>query len=222
MTPSLTDWISAVASSISALVGLAVLAQLALTLKQLRLAREQQDSTILWNRLTATFSFFPDEVFLRREDAMVAALRPIGIDFFDRMATMPLTEAEVNTIVGDSNTYRTIRNYLNVLEDYALAVRVGVVDRDCGYAQMSAIVITRESFFRRLISHSRVKRGDDELYIELEQLANDWTSQTEVQRERRALALRQAEEIASQAWGRAQQLIAQGKGVKVKFPASQG
>ncbi|TXI50907.1 MAG: DUF4760 domain-containing protein [Lysobacter sp.] len=202
MEPSITDWIQAIAESVAAFGIVLVLIQLMLTAKQIKLAREQNEeicrqnnATILWNRMQAAFAFFPEELFMKREIELIEQMRLMDIELVPRFVGT-LSDGEAQRIFDHPDCARALRYYLNVLEDYCLAVNMGLVDDDLAYAQMRGAIIARATFFWPLIDLVRKKSDDEDIFCELEITSKRWKEKDEQTREMRRKVIEEAKSIA--------------------------
>jgi hypothetical protein len=116
-------------------------------------------------------------MFLVRERAASEALEALGVNIY--ATAEPLNDKTVGDVFADSKKYREVKDFLNLLEDYASAVRVGALDADCSYGIMSGIVLRYTRVFMPFITKLRTDGDDDELYLELERLSLDWQSRYE-------------------------------------------
>lgn len=166
--------ISAVAAAFSALFGVLIVVQLALAVRE-------QKRTKNWNRASAAFTFFDNEMFERRELAVLDFLESKGIKFYERR-DRPLTREEARQLIEDRNGCNALRNYLNLFEDYAIAIEVGVVDRRVALRQMSDVVTSLVIFYKECIHLIRFRRrnrmqppgAEDRVYAALLALAEEW------------------------------------------------
>ena len=202
-TSSLPAWLQAIAAIVTAVVSFFVLRQLSLakrqlelTVNQIDLARVQMKLGTQWNKLNATFTYFTNEMFIERERAVADKLSSIGVDLY--IANKPLNDDIVQKMIEDKSIYRDTKDYLNLIEDYAAAVRVGALDYDCSYAIMSGIIVRYHQVFLPFIKRLRNDFDDHECYIEIEKLALDWQAKYEHEKNEN---MRRMEEIRQKTEG---------------------
>lgn len=215
MAPSITDWIQALGAAATAVISLFVLLQIRLASEQLKLSREQTDKEILWNKLNATFVFLNGEHFDQKERRLAVRLLPLGLNLL--YATEPISEEMVGRIREDVDVYAEVKSFLNLLEDYATAVRVGVVDAESAYAIISGQLIRYGNVMMPLIQKDRAITDDDEFYIEFEKLYLEWRSKFEQQREVSLQELERARRDAERRIADAHSQLKQKKGITTRY-----
>lgn len=143
-------------------------------LRALRLisARQQYDATVEWNKLSASFTFFKNESFTLREQEAAEALTAHNVNLYQQMDR--LTGPIVLAIIEDVNTFRQVKAFLNLFEEYAAAVHAKVLDHDTAFALMSAVVVRHYNIFAEVIAKRREQLGQGALWVELEKLALKW------------------------------------------------
>lgn len=195
--PNLADWLQAGSAVVTALASLWLLRQISLAKEQLKstaqqidLAREQMAVGIQWNKVNATFTYFTNDTFLVRERAASEALESLGVNTYIRAE--PLEQKTVEEILADSKKYREVKDFLNLLEDYASAVRVGALEADCSYGTMSGIVLRYTRMFMPFVDKLRSMPDGEEVYLELERVSLAWQSRYEAERAERLGALEEA------------------------------
>jgi hypothetical protein len=180
-TPSITDWLQAGSAMVTAAISFFVLYQLRLTQQQIRLAREEAHRTVTWNKLNATFTFLNDSVFSERERAAAEYLNHFGIELIH--ATEPLNRGTVEQLRNDFEACFHLKALLNLMEDWATAVKVGLVDHETAYATISGQFIRYGGVLMPFIESHREITNDDEFYIEFERIYLEWKARSERDRE---------------------------------------
>lgn len=171
-TPSVTDWVQAISAGVTAVTSVFLLAAIYLTREQIRLAKEELKSVDRWNRITATFTFFTTNTLAEPESKAAAALRSVHMDL--QRQTTPLTDAQVEKLIGDFDAFAQVRIYLNTLEDYAVAVTCGALDEETAYRMMSHVVARHFRIFKPLLDRRRADLNDSTVYCEIQRLAGSW------------------------------------------------
>lgn len=184
-TPNITDWLEAVGTVITALVSLFLLRQITLT-------KEQLESTVKWNKVNATFTYFTNAMFMERERIVSEVLSKLGIDLY--LTEESLDDHIVKEILNDPLKYREVKDFLNLLEDYAAAVRVGAFDPDCSYNIMSEIIPRYKKVFMPFIKELRDIKKNELVFIELENVALVWESRYEKEKQEELKKLEEARE----------------------------
>jgi hypothetical protein len=152
---------------------------------QLRQGREQLRQTLKWNRLTATFTLFNLPRFNECRRAVARRLMAYGYDLVQQ--TEPMPSSVVESVRANQESMFDADDYLNLLEDYAAAVNVGMVDAAFAY-QLMATVITRDHrLLKPLIERTRSVSGQPDCWIELTKLADKWTRMDEDQTQNRGI-----------------------------------
>jgi hypothetical protein len=183
--PNITDWIQAISEGVAACVAIILLIGLYLTAKQIKEATK-------WNKLNAAFTYYNSDIFLRRERAMVDVLVTMELDFYEMK--IPLDETNTDVIWSSLPKFREVRDYLDVLEFYAIAVNAGVLDDDCAYALGYGYVTRAVCVFQPIIEKMRQSTNHDDYYIEIEKLESKWSKRAKIEKAAKANALIQAEE----------------------------
>jgi hypothetical protein len=175
----LPDWIQAVSSAVSAIVAIVLILQLSLLKKQLALgaehlkqAKQELESGVQWNRLNAAFTYFNSDMVLQKERVAAKSLAGIGFDFYNSQE--PLEPGHVEQINSSVDVFADVKDFLNLIEDYCTAVRIGAIDDDAAYAMMSGMVIRWAIILKPFIDYRRHALGDQEAFCELEKLAEAW------------------------------------------------
>ena len=76
-------------------------------------------------------SLFPNQIYVERERAAadaLAKLKQVGVDLYH--LDKPLEKETVDEIFGQSGCYREVKAFLNFLEDYSGASRMGILHDD--------------------------------------------------------------------------------------------
>lgn len=180
--PSVTDWMQAWAQIVTAVVTVLLLLTLVLTRRQVKLTREQIESAVRWNRINATFTFFSTEQLAKPERAMVKSLQKLGINYHQQLAA--LTARQLEAICGNAEVLIDVKEFLNMLDDYATAVRSGALDADTAFAMMRYVVSRHYRTFKPFIQRRRRETDDQSVYCELEGLAEAWLTRAEEERRR--------------------------------------
>ena len=136
------------------------------------LAYYQLRKTIRWNKLNAGLSFFSHQTIIEREEAAVAALAAYGITHHQQ--TDPLPDDVVKRLIDDPVAYRAIKGLLNLFEEYALAVRLKILDEDAAFKLMSLVLVRHFHVFEPFIRARRKTVTGAALWQEFELVARDW------------------------------------------------
>jgi hypothetical protein len=153
--------------------------------EQLLQAKQQLASGVQWNKLNAAFTYFHSDVVLQKERAAARSLQKVGFDLHTEKG--PLTPAQVDLLKGDFDQFADVKDFLNLLEDYCTAVRIGAIDDNAAYAMMSGMIIRWQRSLRAFVDERRKNVGDSEVFCELEALAERWaTRDAENRRQREA------------------------------------
>jgi hypothetical protein len=174
--PSITDWIQAISSGVTALAAIGVLVQILIAWKQIK-------SSEKWSKINATFSYFSSDRFIERERKAAESLRHIGTNLYNPDG--PLKTEQVDLIFKRTDVYAEIKDYLNLLESFSTAINTDALDEDCAYSSGASTVLRDFYVFQPLIKLWREKRDDSELYIDLEKLALRWKKKFEDERAKR-------------------------------------
>lgn len=130
------------------------------------LALLQYRRTVTWNKLNATFTLFPNKAYSDATTAVAAELARFGIDFHNLF--VPLTEQQVDRILGDSAAYGAVKALINYLEDYATALHTGVLHRRIAFHLMGAALTRYFTVFQPLVEARRVSSGQKRIWVEFE------------------------------------------------------
>jgi hypothetical protein len=171
LAPSITDWISAAATSVSAVVAIFLLYQLYLAKEQLALTQAQLNSGIKWNQMNAVFTYFGMEEYAQRRSAVAEVLKKQGIEFEGRREALA---PEIVEVLMQGDNYGTVQRFLNYLEYCAAVIRTGVAEPNTSYALMGGIITIQYGVFRPFIEKRRELTNNLRVWAELEKLALDW------------------------------------------------
>jgi len=169
---NLNSWLQTIAQLITSALSL-------LLIIQVYLAKEQIKLGIRWNKLSATFTFFTNDTFVKIELPAAEMLKALGVDLYRRRE--PLDDTTVKAILEDPDKFKEIKAWLNLLEDYATAVHVGVLEPDSSFDLMADVIIRNFQIFKPIIDCIREEMNNIRVWIELEKLALKW--ETRQQRE---------------------------------------
>ena len=128
---------------------------------------------VLWNKLNAAFSMFPNKEFADREQAAAVAASSKGINLYT--IRDPFEPSTVDEILSDPLIYGPVKVFMNFFEDYALATKVGVLDADVAYKLMADSLTRNFRVFKPLIDRRRSLIGRAGLWVEWETIARDWS-----------------------------------------------
>lgn len=148
--------------------------QFMLSQKQLMLSQEQLRLSIAETRLRAIYELFPNETYIEREAAAAQALSKRGVDWYHQ--SEELGSDVVNALFKQENAhdFKDIKAFLNFFEDFALALRSGLLEEESAYALMGSVVTRVYDVFKPLILHRRKEMDRFRAWIELELLAGKW------------------------------------------------
>lgn len=145
-------------------------------LSQLTFAKEQIYSSNQWNKLNATFSFFPLDRFHEYEKQTAIALKEY-INLYT--LNSPISEEMAKKIFDDKKAYMELKNYIDLFEEYSNAVKAGVLDKDCSYRLHGALLPSVQKYFQPFINLIREKKNDNTILIEIEKLSLEWQERTQ-------------------------------------------
>jgi hypothetical protein len=165
--------VSAVASCVSALVGVLLLRQISLTRDQIRIAREQSEATATWNRLSGAYALISPMHLAESERRVHEALAKLSIPYVTPTAS-PLNESQTEQVWQNENVYVVVREHLNLLEEYATAIRCGSIDKDLAYALRCYAITRATKHLRLFIERARRHFDDHTIYLEMDNLLKDW------------------------------------------------
>lgn len=139
------------------------------------LAYSQLEAMKNWNKINSAFSYLPkSHEFNEIEQFLNASF----IKLIDR--TSKLTEDDVSKIfeeTPESNEVRIkLKNYLNLLEGFCTAVKMGAVDGDAAKAMYSYKFVRHYDELLPYISEARTKNNAPEIFTNFERLVNSWKS----------------------------------------------
>ena len=155
-----------VKDSILALKDVVVVLGFPLAIFGATLALEQLKRTIMWNKLNATFALFGNKQYSECQVPVAAEFARLGMEFYSRK--VPLTEAEVTSIVEDSAAFGALKSFLNYLEDYATALNVGVLHKGTAFQLMGDVITRHFRVYQPLILHRRRMMEQPALWCELQ------------------------------------------------------
>lgn len=167
------EQVSATADVITAIVGAILLWQLILAKHQLAEARKQNSATAKWNQLSSAYGLISPTELAASEHALDDKLRALNIPLITPDAG-PLTTAHVDAVWKAPDAYRALRAHLNLVEEYAIAVRSGSIDKDLAYSLRSYAIKRATYFFREFIDRARAHFGDPTIYLEMDLLDAEW------------------------------------------------
>lgn len=154
-----------------------------LGLGSLFLVWHQIRETAKWNKMQGQAAFLNRDVEEMERD-LSARLKSIGVEWYGPIRALP--ETTVTTIMSDDDLNRAVKTYLNVHEDLAAGVRIGFVDDDFAYALESARLVATWTRFESYAEAQRKRMEDEEIYIELENVAIKWTKRSAESRTKRS------------------------------------
>jgi len=140
--------------------------------RQLRLANQQFKATVTWNKVNAPFALFNNQSFIDREGPAASVLKDLDINLYEH--DQPLAESVVQQIVSDPNKLRPVKELLNYLEHYAVAVNTEIIDDATAFDLISGLMIRYHRVFRPLIRARRVRVKSLAVWIELQKLCLKW------------------------------------------------
>lgn len=225
----LTAWIQACSAVVTAVVSIILLRQIFFAKDQLKLAKEQlqsgieqleiarrqMETSIQWNKLNATFTYFTNDIFMQRERAMVRRFSSLKVNLYRE--TEPINNEILDAIYNDVDAFMEVKDFLNLLEDYATAVRVGALDRDCSYAIMAAIIIRYARVLMPFIVRARKEMDNQQYYIELEKVALDWGSRFQIEKAEQMKELERVRRKAEEDIRSLEQELKERQGVTEKY-----
>jgi hypothetical protein len=86
----------------------------------------------------------------------------------------PIEAELIAAIFANDNVRTSLKQFLNYLENYALAVRSAVIDDDVAYRRMLGVITRWQRVFSPYIARVRTERDMPEYFMELELLAGAW------------------------------------------------
>lgn len=206
------EWLQGIGSLIAAVTSLFLLYQVVLLKRQLtqgaeqlRQAKQQLESGIQWNKLNAAFTYFNSDVVLQKERSAARSLVAVGFDLHN--GRVPLAPAQVDDLKKNFEQFADVKDFLNLIEDYCTAVRIGAIDDDAAYAMMGGMVIRWNQSLHAFIEERRKSLDDPDVFCELENLARAWGERDAQTRQKREAELEEA-----------RRRMEQQKGVQRKVP----
>ena len=97
-------------------------------------------------------------------------------------------------IYNDAEMFTTIKTYLNKYEQFSAAINVGAMDEDYAYRLHSARICYVYTTFENFIKILRVRRKEDEFYIELQKLALKWRKRSQKEKQKRKSKIKKLED----------------------------
>lgn len=167
------EMITALASVVSAIVGVMLLFQLYLTREQIMLARKENETAIKWNRIVAAYALISPSQLAESERDVCEALEQLKIKYISP-AAQPLSRDQTEKVWNNEAVYRVVRAHLNLLEEYATAIRIGSIDKELAFALRSYAIVRATSYFQIFVDRAREHFDDPTIYIEMYNLLEDW------------------------------------------------
>lgn len=165
------DRISSISTVFAALATIGIAYFTYKLLSQLKFTKEQIGFSNQWNKLNATFSFFPLDRFHKyRKQTAIALKKYINLYTLNS----PISEEMARKIYDDNEAYRELGNYIDLFEEYSTAVNAGVLDKDCSYRLHGSSLPSVQKCFQPFINLIREKKNDETIYIEIEKLILEW------------------------------------------------
>lgn len=178
------DRISSISTAIAALAAILMAIFTYKLLSQLKFTKEQIRFSSQWNKLNATFSFFPLAKFHECHKRTATALKKY-INLYT--LNSPISEEMARKIFDDNEAYEELGNYIDLFEEYSTAVNAGVLDKDCSYRLHGALLPSVQKHFQPFINLIREKKNDETIFIEIEKLSLEWQEriQSEASKEKK-------------------------------------
>lgn len=134
-------------------------------------ARKQLRDTRNWNRMSFALTFLPSlEMVEKWETTLETSIKLIS-------RHEPLSNAELNKVESDLPTFMALKNFLNALETYCLAINRGVADEETARRHLKSKLTSHFSEMKPFIDHQRTKYKSDDIFGELEEVYKKWTKQ---------------------------------------------
>ena len=141
-------------------------------LRQIRVMQDQLRDSQKWNTVSSAFEFLPRA---HEFNEVEMELNKTFLRVIDRDS--PLTQGELKKLLSEEHADTRIRlkNYLNTMELYCVAVRVGAIDSDVAKS------IYGYKFERHMVElgpyilYSRERARDQSIWRELEETVRSWT-----------------------------------------------
>ncbi len=131
----------------------------------------QISRTRRWNKLHFTRGFIDEEKLLRLKDNTSKYLTKHGVVWKDGGK---ITSIQAQKLSNDLEAQRNLNAYLNLFENLGTAVNIGAADEKATYATYGYLLPSTFDFFQEYIKSERQSADDEEIYIELEKLAELW------------------------------------------------
>jgi hypothetical protein len=128
-------------------------------------------------RVLKAFTMFDPGVFFGLESAVQNCFKSINVAV--EKLVDPIGDDILRYISGNSDAHLALRQLMNYIENYAEAVRVGVIDGEVAYHRMSEVVIRWHRVLSPFIALLRKERAYPEIGQEMEWLAGQWRERHE-------------------------------------------
>jgi hypothetical protein len=164
------DW-RLLVESIVAFGALATFGTFVLVWLQLRTMERNLVDARHWNKMSTAFKIMPNHVLLNDiEDELNTGF----INLMDR--GNPLSEDECCRLLSkdEAKMRLLLKNYLNELESFCVAINVGVVHEEVAERQYGYKIKHYYGILKPYIMHLRVKYNDQRIYEELGKVAERW------------------------------------------------
>ena len=126
-----------------------------------------------------SFNYVDVQIFRELEKDLFATTKKLGINL---RSGEPVTPEEAQEIAEDDDALFAVKAYLTNVENLALAVEIGAVDEDIAYRMHSVIVIQAYDVFRSFIDRLRKTFNENDIYRDLETIAERWKEREARQR----------------------------------------
>lgn len=135
---------------------------------QVRAAKKQLSDARKWNKMSSALSFLPSVDQLSEWDQELEK----EVKFVSR--SNPLTDDELKAIYAKPEVELKLKNYLNVLEKYALAINIELVDERVAKRAFKTKMISHFREMKPFIQHLRAVRNAPTAFSELEKVCSRW------------------------------------------------
>lgn len=126
--------------------------------------------TNIWNKLNSFKEFLDVSRTYELDKDLYEKLRAIEVD-----PNSYIREEDVQKILSNDSAHLAVKAFLNDTENLCSAIRIGAIDYEGAYAVHSARVIAIYERYKKFIDSVRKNHDDDEIYIELEKIALEWS-----------------------------------------------
>jgi hypothetical protein len=167
-TVKLNNFLVGIGAIGACFTGVAVAAAFA----QVMEARKQLRDNRLWNKMSFALTYFQHDRFEEWERALEASINLISRD-------KPLSPEEVSKIFAQPETHLALKNFLNALESYCLAVNQGLADEETAKRKYRLKLTAHFAEMKPFIDRLRQIHRSDRVFCEIEDVHERWSKPPE-------------------------------------------